>query len=104
MSSASETRRDQNADPERYEPREIPVVHLAPSSETYGTRSKDTSFILECRGADNRRVGTGSEPEFSLREVVRNYHTSAMMRPSPRSVKNRQGLSSIAIRIFKFTL
>ena len=48
MSGAPETARDQNADPQHGEPREMLVEHLAPSGETYGMRSKDTSAIFAC--------------------------------------------------------
>jgi hypothetical protein len=41
MSGAPETARDQKADPQHREPREMLVEHLAPSSETYGMRGKD---------------------------------------------------------------
>lgn len=60
MSRASEMARDQNADPEHCEPREILVAHLAPLSAAYGMGGKDTSItprVQSWHGGLNRVGG-----------------------------------------------
>jgi len=87
MSGAPEMARDQKADPQHGEPREILVKHPAPwkRSVEWGARIPVLFWNVEWRG--NRRVGTGERAEFSLEESpgiiprqLWEYHLRCFMR------------------------
>jgi len=74
MRGAPETAHNQNTEPQRHEPREILVEHLAPSSEKYDMKGKDTRFTLGCRARGHRESGQGKGQCFQQRVPPRIIH------------------------------